>query len=331
LFDWNDLRYFLAVARCGSTLAAARMLRTSQSTVHRRLVALEKHFGCKLATPSPTGYRLTESGRRLLKFAEGAEEAIASFERHAFAANTELAGSVRVTCSSTMADRLAKSSLIQGFHARYPDLRVEFVITDKYLDLSKGEADIAIRTGEPADESLVGRKIAEVPWAVYATRSYLERHGRPARPKDINDHFVVAFDGEIANYAAARWLRAVAPRARIAARSDSWPAFVATVKTGVGLGPLPTHHGDREKGLVRLIDTAPGLVSSFWLLMHPDMRHTPRVRAFFDYVVAELKGFRALLLRQNEAPTGDLATSLRVRSARPRDTPYPAPAAHRRR
>jgi DNA-binding transcriptional LysR family regulator len=300
VFDWNDLRYFLAVARGGSTLAAARILGTSQSTVHRRLAELEKHIGCKLAKRSPTGYQLTEVGQRLLEHAERAEMAVAAFERHAHAAGTGLTGSIRVTCSSTMADRLAKSPLIDGFHARYPGLRVEFVITDKYLDLSKGEADVAIRTGEAFDESLIGRKIAEVPWAVYATRSYVERHGRLERLEDIKDHLLVAFDGEIANYAAGRWLRSVAPGARIAARSDNWPAFVATVKTGVGLGPLPIHHGDREKDLVRLIDAAPGVVSEFWLLMHPDMRHTPRVRAFFDYIVAELKAFRALLLRQAE-------------------------------
>ena len=112
--------------------------------------------------------------------------------------------------------------------------------------------------------------------------SSIEHHGRPERTHDLNQHLVVAFDGEIANYAAARWFRSVAPRAKIAARSDNWAAFVATVKTGVGLAPLPIHHGDREKELVRLIDTEPRVVSQFWLLMHPDMRHTPRVRAFFD-------------------------------------------------
>lgn len=255
MFDWNDLRYFLAVARGGSTLAAARMLGTSQSTVHRRLAELEKHIGCKLVKRSPTGYQLTDVGQRLLEHAERAEEVISTFERHALAAGTGLTGSVRVTCSSTMADRLAKSILIEGFHARYPGLRVEFNITDKYLDLSKGHADIAIRTGEAADENLIGRKIAEVPWAVYATRSYVEHHGRPERTHDLNHHLVVAFDGEIANYAAARWLKSVAPRAKVAARSDNWAAFLTTVKTGVGLAPLPIHHGDRDKELVRLIDT----------------------------------------------------------------------------
>jgi DNA-binding transcriptional LysR family regulator len=300
VFDWNDLRHFLAVARTGSTLAAAKALGTSQSTVHRRLKELEAEIGRPLVTRHPTGYRLTELGEHLLPCAERAEETMIAFERHSLASDKDLTGTVRVTCASTLADRLAKSPLIEGFHARYPGLRVELVISDRHVDLSKGEADIAVRMGEASNDARVGRKIAAVPWAVYAARSYVERHGRPESPEDIANHFVVAFDGEMANYPVATWLRSVAPRARIAARSDSWPAFVATVKSGVGVGPLPVHHGDREKELVRLINAPQGLVSEFWLLMHPDMRRTPRVRVFFDHVVAELKTFRALLLRQGE-------------------------------
>lgn len=309
MFDWNDLRHFLAVARAGSTLAAAKVLGTSQSTVHRRLTELEERIGRPLVKRHATGYRLTELGEHLLPYAERAEEAMAAFERQSLASDTDLSGTVRVTCASTLADRLANSPLIDMFQARYPSLRVELEITDRLLDLSKGEADVAIRLGEPRDESLIGRKIAKVPWAVYASHSYIERHGRPERPQDIEHHVVIAYDGEIADYSAARWLRSVAPRARVAARSENWPGYVLAVKSGAGLGPLPIHHGDRESELVRLIDTDPELVSHFWLLMHRDMRRTPRVRAFFDFFVAELKAFRTLLLRQAERPKREAETS----------------------
>jgi DNA-binding transcriptional LysR family regulator len=301
VFNWDDLRYFLAVARAGSTLAAAKALGTSQSTVHRRIAELEAQIGRSLVTRRPTGYRLTELGEHLLPFAEGVENATTAFERQLLASDSELTGTIRVTCASTLADRLARAPLIDAFHARYPGLRVELVITDRLLDLSKGEAEIAIRLGEPHDDTLIGRKIAEVPWAVYASQSYVERHGRPECPKDIERHFVVAYDGEIANYSAARWLRSVAPRARVAARSETWPGFVLAVKSGVGLGPLPIHHGDRDKDLIRLIDPGPELVSDFWLLMHRDLRRTPRVRAFFDFVIADIRAFRALLLREAES------------------------------
>jgi DNA-binding transcriptional LysR family regulator len=130
VFDWDDLRHFLAVARSGSTLAAARALGTSQSTVHRRLVELEARIGRALVTRQPTGYRLTELGEHLLPFAEDVEEAITVFERQALASDKELSGAIRVTCASTLADRLAKSPLIDAFHARYPGLQVELVITE---------------------------------------------------------------------------------------------------------------------------------------------------------------------------------------------------------
>jgi DNA-binding transcriptional LysR family regulator len=277
------------VARAGSTLAAAKALGTSQSTVHRRLTELETRIGRPLVKRHSTCYRLTELG---------------AFERQSRASDKDLTGTVRLTCASTLADRLASSYLFDRFHALYPGLRVELVITDRVLDLSKGEADIAIRLDEPQDPSLIGRKIAKVPWAVYASHSYVERYGRPVRPQDIDHHVVVAYDGEIVDYAAARWMRSLAPHARVAARSENWPGYLLAVKSGVGLGPLPIHHGDREQ-LVRLIDAGPDLVSHFWLLMHRDMRRTPRVRAFFDFVVGELKAFRSLLLRQAEYPKSD--------------------------
>jgi DNA-binding transcriptional LysR family regulator len=309
VLDWNDLRYLLEVARAGSTLAAAKALGTSQSTVHRHLAEFEERIGRALVKRHATGYRLTELGERLLPYAERAEAAMLAFERQLLASNKDLTGTVRVTFASTMADRLARSALIDGFLARYRGLQVEFVITDRVLDLSKGEADIAIRFGEPHDDALIGRKIAEVPWAVYASRSYVEHRGRPERPQDIEHHVVVGFDGEIAHYAAARWLRTVAPHARVAARSENWAGYMSAVKSGAGLGLLPIHHGDRERGLVRLIDTDPEVVSHFWLLMHRDMRRTPRVRAFFDFVVAEVKAFRTLLLRQGERPKSEGETS----------------------
>ena len=141
-----------------------------------------------------------------------------------------------------------------------------------------------------------GRKIAEGAWAVYASRSYVERHGRPDGPEDIAHHCVVQFDGTIANHAAAEWLRMVAPHATIGARSESFPGLVLAVKSGAGLAPLPTVLADGESELVRVIDSVPELVTHYYLLMHPDMQHTPRVRAFYDFVESEIKLFRGALV-----------------------------------
>jgi len=294
-FDWNDLRYFLAVARKGSTLAAAKALRTSQSTVHRRLRELEQRLGYSLVRRHPTGYRLTELGTFALTHAERVEAAVSSFERQLIAADERPAGIVRVTCPESLGSRLMDSPLIERFNSRFPDLRVEFLLNNKLLDLAKGEADIAIRGVAPSDGSLFGRKIAALRWAVYAKHSYVKRYGRIERFEDIDGHRVIILDGSIRDHHAARWLRAVAPNAKIVGRSDSVPTLLLAVKSGIGIAPLPLVVGESERDLERLLDPIPDVVTDFYLLMHEDMRRTPRVRAFFDFIVDELKIVRRVL------------------------------------
>ncbi|HZP75292.1 MAG TPA: LysR family transcriptional regulator [Pseudolabrys sp.] len=295
MFDWDDLRHFLAVARCGSTIAAAKALHLSQSTVHRRLEELEKRIGRPIVIRHATGYRLTEFGKELLPLAKRVEEAVASFERFLAAADDLPTGSVRVTCSESIGYRLMQSPLLETFHSRYPGLRVELIMSDHFLDIAKGEADVAIRGGVPNEETLVGRKIADVPWALYCSRAYAERHGRVERAEDLDGHAVVEFDGDIKDHHAARWLRSVAPRAKVAARSNSVPGLMMTVKSGVGIAPLPLPLADRETELVCMLGPVPGLYSQIYLLTHPDLRQTPRIRAFFDFIIAELDRVRPLL------------------------------------
>ncbi len=293
-FAWDDLRYFLAFARAGSMQAAAKALGVNQSTVQRRIAALEERVGRPLIERHFGSYRLTELGEQLRPAAEGVEAAAAAFERHRAACDKGLTGTVRLTCGSGVASRLRRTPLIDAFHARYPGLRVELVSSDRFLDLSKGEADIAIRLGEPKDEALVGRKIADASWSVYASRAYVERHGRPHNAEDLNNHLIIGCDGPIANYPGARWLRSMAPHATVATRNDHWQGLMLALKAGAGLAALPHWQGDSESELVRVIENT-GLVLPYYLLMHRDMQKTPRVRAFADFVASEIKSFRALV------------------------------------
>jgi DNA-binding transcriptional LysR family regulator len=296
-FDWNDLRFLLAVARTGSTVAAAKALRVSQSTVHRRLAELELRIGRQLVKRHPSGYQLTELGAELQPQVERIEQAIDALKRLLASSDKQLAGTVRATCPTMVAYRLQESSLLELFQARHPSLRVELVLSDQILDLAKGQADLAIRACEPEDEALIGRKIAEGRWALYASRSYVARHGRPERQEDINRHFIIEGRGAMANYPAVRWLRLVAPHATIGASCDYWSSYVLALKSGAGVAPLIISVGDRESELVRVFDIGPELVTPFYLLMHRDLQRTPRVRAFFDFVVAQIKGFRSVLIQ----------------------------------
>ena len=286
MFNWNDLKFFLAVARQQSTIAAGKTLGVNQSTVHRRLVELEKRLQRKLVTREPAGYRLTDYAKELLPYAERIESEVMDFERHVKDQTRDLTGVIRVTCPEPIVSRLTKSALFDRFHERYPALRIEFLSSDRYLDLTKGEADIAFRSGD-TDEELVGRKIADSLWAVYASKDYIARHGKPEKLEDLKQHLLVAFDVSLSNHRTSTWLKEVAPDAKIAARSNSVLGLASSIKSGVGIGPLPTAVGDAEEQLVKIMGPIPELTRSWRILTHPDLRHTPRISAFFDFIVEQ--------------------------------------------
>ena len=295
MFDWDDLRYFLAVARHGSTLAAGRALDINQSTVQRRLAALEQRIGSPLVTRQPSGYRLTELGQRMVAHAERVEQAVLAFEQQLTEATRAVAGVLRVACPEPIVYRITQSPLLERFQARHPGLRVEFVMSDKYVDLAKGEADVALRSGDTDDGELVGRKIADSFWAVYASRRYLEQHGRPQRVEDLERHLLVGLDDSMAKHRAATWLARVAPNAKVVARNNSVLGLVYAVKSGIGLAPLPTALGDSEPDLVRVLGPIPELARIWRVLAHPDVRRTPRVSAFFDFIADEIDALRPIL------------------------------------
>ena len=296
MFEWSDLRHFLAVARHGSTLAAARALGVNQSTVHRRLAELERRVGHPLVLRHPTGYRLTETGQSLHPYAQSVENAVIALERRIDGLDTGLEGTIRLTCPEPIVARLTASPLLERFHQRYPGVRVEFAMSDRYLDLARGEADVALRSGDPDDPDLVGRKIADSVWAVYASKSYVQHHGRPDSAADLARHSLVGFDGTMAGHRAAKWLAEVAPGATIAARNNSVLGVLLAVKSGVGVAPLPTTIADTDEDLVQVLPPVPALARGWYLLAHPSLRHTPRIAAFFDFIVEELPAVRSILM-----------------------------------
>ena len=294
-FNWDSLRHLLAVARHGSTLAAGRALGVDQSTVQRRLAELERRIGQSLVQRQPTGYRLTELGQELLPYAESVERAVLAFEDHLRIAGGEASGVIRMTCPEPIVYRLTQSALLDRFHARHPALKVQFVMSDKYLDLSQGDADVALRSGDTEDGALVGRKIGDSIWAVYASHAYIERHGRPEGIEALSQHALVGFDETMARHRTAQWLRKVAPDAALAARCNSVLGLVYSVKAGIGVGPLPIALGDAEPDLVRVIEPVAELTRIWRLLTTPELRRTPRVRAFFDFIVEEIESLKPIL------------------------------------
>jgi DNA-binding transcriptional LysR family regulator len=293
-FDWNDLRYFLAVARTGSTIAAAKELGVNQSTVQRRLAILEQGLGRKLVERHPAGYCLTDFGLRIRPQCEAVEAAVAGLERDIASSDTAPTGTVRLTCPEGMAYGLIPK-LLDVFHARNPGVRVDLIIADRFLDLAKGEADIALRAGKSKDSALIGRKIADSPWAIYGSRSYVGRFGRACNADELGRLAIIHFEGELQDLFVAKWLRSIAPQSRVTARCNTVIGMLLTIKSGIGAGPLPVHIGDGEDDLVRVLDPLPELIGEIYLLVHRDLRRTPRVQTLFDFIVSEINAFRPML------------------------------------
>lgn len=295
MFDWNDLKYFIALARHGSTLAASRALDVDPSTVQRRIAELERRVGQPLVKRDPTGYRLTAQGEALLAQAERVSQAVQSLEQQVLTLRDEAAGLVRVTCPEPIVMRLQSSPLIQRFLERYPRLTLEFMMSDRYLDLMKGEADVALRSGDTDDGELIGRKIADSHWSVFASQRYIEQHGRPQSLEELAQHALIGLDERMAGHRAAVWLSRIAPQARMAVRNNSVLGLLYSAKAGLGLAPLPRPIGLAQAELVEVLGPIDELSRIWRILVAPEHRHTARVAAFFDYIVDEVDEVRSIL------------------------------------
>jgi DNA-binding transcriptional LysR family regulator len=293
--DWNDLKCFVAIARHGSTIAAGKALGIDPSTVQRRLAALQGAVGQPLVRRTPGGYRLTGFGESMLGHGVQVGAAVDAFVREVGLLGREAIGVVRVTCPEPIVARLVSAGLIERFHARHPRLRVEFVASDRYLDLAKGEVDVALRSGDTDDAGLVGRRIGDSLWAVYGSSGYVATRGRPARVEDLAAHALIGLDASMAGHRTAAWLREVAPESSVVARNGSVLGLVSSARSGVGLAPLPIALGDAEPDLLRVLEPIPALTRIWRILTTPELRRTPRVSAFFDLVVDEIDALRPVI------------------------------------
>src|SRR5688500_13261356 len=186
MLDWNDLRHFLAVARTGSTLAAGRSLRVSQTTAARRVAALEAELGLVLFERRPAGYRLTPAGEALVERAEAVEATASAFADAASTQSREASGTVKLTVDEIYAVTVL-APLLRELHDAHPQIRIDLDTTEEKRDLAAGEADVALRmVDRPTGGGLVGRRLTTDNWTIYCSRDYAEAHGRPRRRRELH-------------------------------------------------------------------------------------------------------------------------------------------------
>ncbi|SDR12509.1 transcriptional regulator, LysR family [Rhizobiales bacterium GAS191] len=289
MLEWDDLRYFLAAARNGSLSGAARVLGTTQPTMGRRVEAFEARIGAKLFRRTPSGLALTAIGQAILDHVTRMDEAALAVERVATGHDSGLSGNVRLTAPEWYGARVLSPHL-GAFCALHPDIMIELVTDARPMSLTQREADIALRLRRFEQDGLVQRKVADMPFGLYAAPSYLDRHGAPDFASGaMGSAFVAMSEALTEATAETAWLDEVAPKARIAFRSNSRDAQAAAAAAGAGLACLARTLGDGWPGLVRLETPTPIPMREVWLGVHADTRTIPRVRALIDFLCDELQ------------------------------------------
>ncbi len=284
MFDWNDLKAFLAVARGGSTLAAAKALGVNQTTVARRVEGLETALGLKLFERGQTGSRLTEAGRDLMAEAEKVEQASTAFGTRAASHQRGLQGSLRITCTEIVANSMLSPALAE-FHQHHPEIQIDLILSDRMLDIEAGEADLAIRTGEqmPASD-LLARKLIDYDFALYCSRDYAARRGVPPSLDELGDHDLIGGEGSGGNLPGMAWMFQRVGGKTPVVRSNTMTSLMHAVLAGLGVAPLPVIVADANPSLVRCSGVIAEVQAHSWIVVRREVKDLPRIRAFIDFL-----------------------------------------------
>ena len=283
MLDWDDLRFFLAIARYGSLSAAAKELQVAQSTVGRRLTSLEASLGVRLLNRTPAGYEPTLAGHEVRERAERLEAEALTLERRVGGRDTRLAGLVRVTCAETVASHIL-APCFAALHAQQPDIMIELIPNPRELSLSMREAEISVRLIRPEQNDLVVRRVGGLAFGLYASPAYLAHRGELDFKGGCPGHHLITQLDDIQDTPQTDWLADLAPRARIALQTSSHEAAVSAAVHGGGLACLARFRADREDGLIRLAVPFPAPSAGIWLVVHRDNRRTARIRAALTHI-----------------------------------------------
>lgn len=310
--DWDDFRLVKIIAEANGLAGAAERLGVNHSTVFRRLGQMEENLGVKLFERHRTGYVLTPAGEEMSALAEQMEENVTSFTRKLAGQAVAPAGELRVTTNDTLLVHLL-THIFARFIKACPEMRLDVVLANQALNLSKRDADVAIRATDDPPETLVGRRVATIAWAIYGRVEDFPN----LQPADINSPDLynrpwVALGDNLASLKAARFVRERVAPENIVYKVNTVLGLAEAVEAGTGIGPLPCFIADASPNLVRLSDINPEFSAGLWLLTHPDLRQSARVRAFMDFMATEIgKQKRWIEGTGKKAPDQPISTTTR--------------------
>ena len=288
--NWDDFRLVRAIAEARSLVGAADALGLNHSTVFRRLGQIETDLGRALFERSRAGYAPTAAGDEMIALATRMSDGVLDFERRLAGQDERPRGELRVTTTDSLYSSLLAPAFA-SFRAAYPEIRLDIIVSNSALNLSRRDADVAIRATAEPPETLVGRKIGGMGWGVYAKAGSALAEVDPLGPEAVYVSFAPPMD----EIEAAVWIARNIPAARIAARVNSMHIAAISAAVGLGLAVVPRVVGDSMPELKRLQARIPSS-NALWLLTHADLKGAARVRAFLDHMWAHLQRERGRLV-----------------------------------
>jgi DNA-binding transcriptional LysR family regulator len=291
---WDDFRLIKAITDHDGLTGAANALGVNHSTVFRRLGQIEEQLGLPLFERRKTGYVATVAGTEMAALANRMDEDVTAFGLRLAGRDVAPSGEVRVTTTDTLYLNVLLP-IFAAFRLAHPLIRLDVVIGNQTLNLSKRDADVAIRANDSPGETLVGRRLATLNWAIYGRAGDGLTPAEQADPKALFQRDWVALGDQLGYVKAARYVRERVAPDRIALKSSAVLGMTEAVEQGLGIGPLPCFIADQRPGLIRLMPPDPEFSTGLWILTHPDIRHAPRVRAFMDFCGNELAKKRGLI------------------------------------
>uniref|UniRef100_UPI0039EE701E LysR family transcriptional regulator n=1 Tax=Bordetella sputigena TaxID=1416810 RepID=UPI0039EE701E len=282
--DWDDARIFLAVYRGGTLRAAAASLHVDQATVGRRLRALEQSLQARLFLHTPRGYVPTRAGELAMPAAEAMEHAADQLERLTQGTDASVSGTVRVTTSDTMGRGFLMRA-IQQVRAAHPQLRVVLTTSRHLSNLTRREADIAVRNVRPDNPDLISRRLSRRELGVYASKRYLKACGEPRRGTAFEGHTVIIYQRAVFGARSETLCGEPVGNAQVALEVNSGLMMLEAAAQGIGIGELPTYLADATPGLERIWPECSEFYD-VWLVMHGDLHRSARVRAVADAIVS---------------------------------------------
>jgi DNA-binding transcriptional LysR family regulator len=287
--NWNDIPLFLALVKHGRMAAAAHELGINHATVHRRLNRMEDELGVRLFDRRPDGYLLTESGREMLPVAERTAEEIQKLQVRLAGKDIRPSGVVRVTTTDTVASHVVLP-LLPGFNARYPEVKVSLIMASQYRDLSRFEADLAVRVTDAPPEHLIGQRLLKPRWRLYAAPAYLDQ--LDVVPSRDNLHLceIITASDLLGRFEVMQRLQSWLPADyQPALEVNSLMHLYLAVRQGLGIGLLPNYITDHNAELIPLEIEIGEIDAHIWALIHPDLQHVQRVRVLLQYLAENIK------------------------------------------